>query len=598
IIEVPPDNDIFFQTTGEQGDIGIGDYYSSQAGDNIHHLVGINIPCLPNQIYRIDLFDPEIYDAGAPGIGTETVDDEVRPLANPGTPVGDQTHFILRQPNGTTVLADVVFGPHDPAGPAPATHNSWVIFGTITLPSAPVKGDTCGSYTIEVWTGDEAGVAELNDDDNAWKHRILGNPDAAGNETFNAELGPDGRLGTGDEVWLDVELLSYQHNTTAAQSFYWFVDDGVTRTWIGRNFDIDIGTNLCNNVPCELTYIAPSGNVFPASLSGNQLWNPGQPDRGPGDLFTDAEAGLWRVDILMPVNNQYIIEIENNSKPIFLEQPILPDVVIAKDDGLTLVQSPGVTTYTIVATNTGKGPALSVLGPEVVDTLPVGMAFAGCAINPPLEGTCAESTPGSGTINFELNPQSLALNSDGSPFGPILAYLPGVSSGLTNTGRLQVSANIAPGLLDGTLLTNTVTIDWTDTYNNDYPTRSDDDIDFVQASAPTPTPSVTPTPTPTLTPTPTFISTSTPTDDDDDPTSTPQGSTPVAPTPLPGTPVAGLVLDAGATTPVLPVNFLPETGLRAAKQPQISAGQMSLMLALGGLSATMFCLWLRSKRKD
>jgi uncharacterized repeat protein (TIGR01451 family) len=392
-----------------------------------------------------------------------------------------------------------------------------------------------------------------------------------------------------------VELLSYQHNTIAAQSFYWFVDDGVTRTWIGRNFDIDIGTNLCDNVPCELTYIAPSGNSFPATLSGNQLWNPGQPDRGPGDLFTDAEAGLWRVDILMPVNNQYIIEIENNSKPIFLDQPILPDVIIAKDDGVTLVQSPGVTTYTIVATNTGKGPALSVLGPEVVDTLPIGMGFAGCAVNPPLEGTCTESAPGSGVINFELNPQSLALNSDGSPFGPILAYLPGVSSGLTNTGSLQVSANIAPGLADGTLLTNTVTIDWTDTYNNDYPTRSDDDIDIVQASAATPTPSITPTPTATSTSTPL----PTPTDDGgDDPTSTPERSTPVGPTPVPGTPSAGIVVDPGAAAPVLPVSFLPETGMHAVTQPHITAGQISLMLALGGFSAAMFCLWLRSRQKD
>ncbi|HXV42784.1 MAG TPA: hypothetical protein VEC96_06945, partial [Anaerolineae bacterium] len=541
IIQVPPDNDIFFQTTGEQGELLVGDYYSSRDGDNIHHLVGINIPCLPNQIFGIELFDPEVFDAGEPGVGTETVDDEVRPLTNSGTPVGDETHFILHQPNGASI-AEAVYGPHDPTGPAPPTHNNWVAFGTITLPAAPIEGDTCGNYTIEIWTGDELGVAELNDDDNAWKHRTLGNPDAAGNERFDPGVGPDGRPGTGDEVWLDIQKLSYQHNTNAAQSFYWFVDDGVARTWTGRNFDMDLGTDLCVNVACEITYIAPSGTVFAGSVSGDTVWNPGQPERGAGDIFTNAEPGPWRADVVMPVNNQYIIEIENNSKPIFLELPNLPDVVIAKDDGLTLVESPGVTTYIIGATNIGSGPALSVPEPEVVDTLPAGMTFVSCAITPPLEGSCAESAPGSGIVHFELGPQSAALNSDGSPFGPILAYLPGVSSGLTNTGRLQVTANIAPGLADGTLLTNTVTIDWTDIDNNDYPTRSDDDIDYVQAP-----------PTPTAT---------TPTDDDDDPDSTPPPSTPASPpsttpeatpaatptpqtTPLLATPSAGLPVDPG-----------------------------------------------------
>jgi hypothetical protein len=290
IIQVPPNNDIFFQTTGEQADLLIGDYYSSRDGDNIHHLVGINIPCLPNQIFAIELFDPEVYDAGEPGIGTETVDDEVRPLTNSGTPVGDESHFILRQPNGASI-AEAVYGPYDPTAPAPPMHNSWVAFGTITLPKSPVEGDTCGNYTIEVWTGDELGVAERNDDDNAWKYRTLGNPDAAGNERFDPKLGPDGRLGTGDEVWVDIQKLSYQHNTGAAQSFYWFVDDGVARTWTGRNFDMDLGTDLCINVACEITYISPSGAVFAASVSGDRVWNPGQPGRGAGDIFTNAEPG-------------------------------------------------------------------------------------------------------------------------------------------------------------------------------------------------------------------------------------------------------------------------------------------------------------------
>ena len=592
IIEVPPNNDIFFQTSGEQGNIDVGDYYSNLNGDNIHHRVGINIPCLPNQTYRVDLFDPELYDAGAPAID-EAVDDEINPRLPPGNPrVGDQTNFVLYAPNGTAITS-AIYGPHDAAGPPPPTHDNWVALTTITLPAAPVKGDTCGHYTIEAWTGDEAGTSVLNDDDNAWKHRILGNPDAAGNETFRAEFGPDGRPGTGDEVWLDVELLSYQHNTVAAQSFYWFVDDGVTRTWTGRNFDIDIGTDLCVNVPCNINYIAPSGNVFAASLSGNAVWNPGQPGRGSGDVFPSnqyptPEAGLWHVDIVMPVNNQYSIEIENNSKPLFLGKPILPDVIITKDDGVTLVESPGVTTYKISVVNMGEGPAIPISGPEVVDTLPAGMTFVNCAIIPPLEGTCAESAPGSGIVNFELGPQSSALNSDGSPFGPILAYLPGLNSNLINTGMLQVTANIAFGLPDGTQLINIITIDWTDTYDNNYPPESDDDTDHVQAPPSNDDDHNDPAPTP-LPPTPAST-----------PPATPE-STPITPSPQPtpllATPSAGLPVEPGATAPVFPVAILPETGLREVKQPELTADQTLLILALGSLSVVIFCLWVRSRQK-
>ncbi len=584
-IEFPPNNDIFFQTTGEQGDIGVGDYYSSIDGDNIRHQVGINIPCLASQTFRLDLFDPELYDAGAPGVD-ELVDDEVRPRPpDPDPPVGDQTNFILFGPNGATVV-EATFGPHDPAGPPPASHDNWVPFHTIILPPSPVSGDTCGRYTLEIWTGDGSGVAERNDDDNAWKHRILGNPDASGNETFDPDLGPDGRPGTGDEVWLDAQLLSYQHNTVAAQSFLWFVDDRPQRIWIGRNFDMDLGTDLCNNVPCDIVYVAPSGATFPATISGNSVWNPGQPDRGSGDVFVNSEPGLWRADVLMPVNNQYIIEIENEGKPLFIDPPILPDVFIVKDDGVVLVESPSVTTYTIAITNAGPGAAFPIPGPEVVDTLPAGMTFAGCGIVPPLEGTCAESAPGSGVVHFELRSQTAALDSSGAPFGSILAYLPGVSSGLMNTGALQVVANIQPDLPDSFLLTNTVQIDWTDAYNNIYSPRSDDDIDTV-ALQPNPEPSVSPSPSPTSTP---------------DPTSTPQPtsprSTPPPPTITPGTatPVSIFASIPGATATVFPVTFLPETGAKEVKSVETARGGAWVILVIVGVGAGIV-FWRRRLRK-
>ncbi|MCB0192910.1 MAG: DUF11 domain-containing protein [Anaerolineae bacterium] len=475
-IEVPPNNDIFFQTTGRNANRNIGDYYTNVNGDGIHHLVEINIPCVPNEVFRVQLFDPEVYDAGppSPGSTTEPVDDEVRNE-------GDITNFRLFDPGGNEIEYQT-YGPFpQPPDPAPATHGVWNSFYTINLPANPVEGDTCGIYTIETWTGDEGADPALNDDDNAWKYRILGGPDTGNidDETFDPSVGPDNRAGTGDEAALGIQRLSFQHNSSQEQTFYWFVDDAVSPTWTGNNFDVDEGNSgLCpTDADCEIDYISPSGATTGATESPNDEWNPGQQGR-QGDQFTDTEAGLWQADVLIPVGNQYIIEIENNGKPIFLDEPILPELTITKDDGVTHVTSPGVTTYTLIIENIGAGAALPIAGPEVVDTLPPGMTFAGCAIEPPLIGTC--SSPSPTVIEFDLQGQNPARNaSDGSDFQPILAYLPGTDSGLVTNGTLTVIANIAPNLPASTTFTNTATVDWTDLYGNNYKPKEDTDIDLI-----------------------------------------------------------------------------------------------------------------------
>jgi uncharacterized repeat protein (TIGR01451 family) len=484
VIEVPnSNNDIFFQTSADQTPLNIGDYYTNATGDNTHHLARINIPCIPNETYRVELFDPEVYDAGPPP-GAEIVDDEVRPQP-PGPADGDPTSFTLRSPNGS-VIATNVYPSVDPTGPPPPSHDAWVTFGTITLPASPVISDTCGIYTIEPVTGDESGNANITNDDNAWKYQVLGGPGGLGTETFDAAFGPDNLPGTGDEVTLAVQRLSYQHNLVATQTFSWFVNAG-NPNWTGRNFDVDIDdgvlpdTGLCGGITnpnCSITYVSPSGATFPATLSGNAEWNPGQPNRGTGDVFTNVEPGLWHVEVQIPVNNQYIIEIEGS--PVCIVCPPLPDVFINKDDFVVEVKSPGVTTYTIAITNTGPGAAMPIAGPEVVDTLPPNTTFASCAILPPLEGTCAESAPG--IVSYELNGQTQPLDAaSGNVVGPpILAYLPGINSTLVNSGRLQLVVNINPGLADSTLLTNTAQVDWTDIDGNDYAPRSDDDTDIVR----------------------------------------------------------------------------------------------------------------------
>lgn len=476
-IVVPSVANVFVQTTGEQGALGIGDYYTNTAGDNTHHLVQFGIPCVPNAIFRVELFDPEIYD-----IAGETVNDETRnsTAVNPG----DQTNFQARRPDGTAFGGLVTFGPYfQPPTAAPAEHNAWIAFQTITLPAAPVPGIDCGAYQIEVWTGNELGTATLNDDDNAWMYRLMGGAGALGTETFDAANGPDGLPGTGDEGWLGIQRLSYQHLGQATVNFYWFVDDDGTPDWAGRNFDADV-PGICALGICFVNYTSPSGTVYPGTVGNDLLWNPGQATRGTGDAHTTAlantEPGLWLGSIAVNAGNQYIFEVDNSGKPIFLAPPVVPDVVISKTDGVTIVSSPGTTTYTITIQNIGDGAALPITGPELVDTLPAGMTFVSCTVNAPLRGSC---TPNGQDVEFELLNQDPAQLPGPTPFGTIQAYLPSASSGLINSGTITLTVNVAAGVPDGSNLTNTAIIDWGDIYGNNYPPRSADDTDTVVVSA-------------------------------------------------------------------------------------------------------------------
>jgi uncharacterized repeat protein (TIGR01451 family) len=171
--------------------------------------------------------------------------------------------------------------------------------------------------------------------------------------------------------------------------------------------------------------------------------------------------------VCVGIDNQYSFEVPGYQ--IYLDPPILPEVLINKDDGVTIVGTPGSTTYTLTITNTTQAAAMPIPGPEVVDTLPVGMSFVSCAVNPPLVGTCAESAPGSNIVNVQLGAQSATIP----------AYLPGTDAAPNNVGTMTISANVAPGLAAGTALTNTASVDWTDVFGNDYPPVSDDDIDTV-----------------------------------------------------------------------------------------------------------------------
>lgn len=510
-------NEIFFQTTGPLGDLGIGDYVANRDGDARTHLAEVGVPCVPNVVYRLDLFDPEVFYTNG-----QTVDDEVRSTSineDQTNANADQTNFRLYTPNGMLLnAAGQVVDASDPSSlttyqPSLATHDTWVEFRTIRVSANPVYGVDCGVYRVETWTG--SGTANtngqlllntfttenFNNDENAWRYRIRGGDLPVG-ETFPAQYGPDGRPGTGDEAWLGLQRMSYQNNTVAAQSFYWFVDNGTPANpsrWVGRNFDVDINTFCFGN--CNILYNSPDGTVYNATLSDTREWNTSTPGggRGVGDVFDGALAvpGLWSSSVTISPDNQYIFEVENQGKPTFMEPPELPAVVLDKTVNSATSASPGILTYTLRIENRGVGAALPLPGnaPEATDTLPPGMRFSACRVLPPLTGSCS----GAGTQVFiQLEGQTNPISTNGQPSTPIAAFLPGTTSGYQNFGFIEVDVLVDAGIADGTCLLNNAAVDWTDVFSNDYrPVQDNVDIciDHQTSNPPPPPPPSRSTPT-------------------------------------------------------------------------------------------------------
>ena len=482
IIQIPVNSPAFIQTSGPNANLGVGDYLTNVAGDNGAHSIGIHIPCVANLNYRFELFDPAIDIVfNPPGVGIDGVSarvrDEPRDAGNNSSTLVtdfDNTTFEVLSPNNTSLITQV-YTPNTSDG-------DWTLLYTLTLPPAPTHGIDCGLYTVRSNTADN--------DDNSWRFRLDG-------DTFQPELGPDNIGGTGDEAAISLKNISYQHLQGVcpgnAQDFFWFSGDGNSNMYM-VNFDLD------NNA--TVTYHSPSGDVITGTVSGQTVWNNSAPQQvnrptfanmdlfDPisadfvGDAIVNPESGLWRASICLSDDNQYSFEVPGQS--LFLEAPEIPNVVINKDDGVTVVNSPDTTTYTLTITNTSNGAALSIPGPEVVDTLPAGMSFISCTVNAPLVGSCSNV---GNTVNVELLPQV-----------GIHAYLP--ASGLPNdSGTITIVAGIDAGLADGTTLLNTASVDWTGIFDNDYEPNVDTDIDTVVfvAIPPTATPPPTSVP-PTITP--------------------------------------------------------------------------------------------------
>jgi uncharacterized repeat protein (TIGR01451 family) len=112
--------------------------------------------------------------------------------------------------------------------------------------------------------------------------------------------------------------------------------------------------------------------------------------------------------------------------------PGFPSVVLAKTDGVTTVTPGGTTTYALTVVNTGATATSGTV--TVVDVLPTGLTIAGGAV--PLGGANAGSwsCSASGQVITCTSTTSIAANGGTSVF--------------------SFTVNVAPGLGDGTVLTN------------------------------------------------------------------------------------------------------------------------------------------------
>lgn len=67
IIEVPPNNDIFFQTTGRDADLGVGDFYTNVGGDKFITWLKLTSPAYPTRSSAFNYLTPNCTTPVCPG---------------------------------------------------------------------------------------------------------------------------------------------------------------------------------------------------------------------------------------------------------------------------------------------------------------------------------------------------------------------------------------------------------------------------------------------------------------------------------------------------------------------------------------------------
>src|SRR5690606_2033907 len=212
-----------------------------------------------------------------------------------------------------SVLQETVFDPG-------TSNDAWTLFATISVGANPQPGQTCGNYVVEARTGaiDPYEIGLYNDD-NAWELRLNG-------VGFEAELGPDGQPGTGDEAAVGLGNLSYHViDDNLCADLYWVVEQG-SQNLVMQNFDfvdreVDGIGLICYfppGVQGDCTNGYPGPPVILGTVSGSGSWNDtpdfasqsvGRPtfdqmqkfDPTQGDFTGDAIAnpapGVWRAQL-------------------------------------------------------------------------------------------------------------------------------------------------------------------------------------------------------------------------------------------------------------------------------------------------------------
>ncbi|HMR67313.1 MAG TPA: hypothetical protein PKE64_25150 [Anaerolineae bacterium] len=604
-VETPPDSSTaFVQTSGPNAALNVGDFYTNAQGAQEDHFLRINIPCIwpADQTITFALFDPEIQEPDPPvSVEPPFADDEIRddqgndvnipPDSN--IQFADETTFTLFSLNNQndidrTVVEPVTFTP----SLTNSTNGLWVELVTFA-PNTPSFG--CGVYALAASTADN--------DDNAWKLSVSHDPDCSlslpGSPGSCAGIGPaqsellsngneqsdaDGTPGSGDELVISVDQLSYQHeapgqNELTCQIFYHPVFENDAPEVAFNDFDLDINNSTGSNT--TVRHISPSGAVIEGEPSSNESWNnaasppPFPPERGRTVIQVGpADIGLWQTEICVRRDNQYIFEGQSD-EIIFLEPPPAPVMTVVKDDGRTIVGAGEVLTYTIVFTNISNtnprpaAPPLNQFAPgaaanvTLTDELPANTTFVNCRVNPPFSGPCSEGPTGIVTAN--INEIVVA------------------GAGGTLELVVRVNADAPSGLI-----TDTVQLDYCSApLCIQFPPVTDTDVNEIPPEPPTPTPTLTPTPAPFPTPTSTAPSSGGDDDDDDDD----GGGTSPTPPPPPAPTSAAVALapapPAPSPTPV--VLYLPETGKRDGQGSWLMPGVGVLAL----ISLIILTVWLR-----
>ncbi|MEI8307796.1 MAG: DUF11 domain-containing protein, partial [Chloroflexales bacterium] len=211
---------------------------------------------------------------------------------------------------------------------------------------------------------------------------------------------------------------------------------------------IPVADGTCSQAGGVVTYTL-SHHVVPGASGSVQVTVQVKPTVIGGEsvvnnLTLDYNDGL---------GNPYPQKVASDTDTVQLI-PVLPTMIVAKDDGVTLTTPGDSLTYTITYTNTSVSPAANVV---LRDTIPTNTTYAGCTVVTPATGTCA-SDPVTGVVTFNLN---------GS-----------VASGAS--GQVQVQVQVNAGLASGDVVTNHVLMDYTDSLNHPRPQQSANDTDTVQ----------------------------------------------------------------------------------------------------------------------